>query len=93
MYIRLTRGQMDPAKWDELAVLAPEIAAARTSQPGCRSCASAGDRGTGKTITVTTWDTEEQTRGLVRDAVLADLMPRLHAAGVQLDPPEIYESF
>jgi quinol monooxygenase YgiN len=92
MYVRVTRGRVDPAKWDELPGITPGIAAAIRALPGYRSYVGGGDRGTGTTITVTTWATEEHAR-FSRNELLADLVARLHALGVQMDPPEIYQLF
>jgi quinol monooxygenase YgiN len=88
MYIRRTRGRVD--RYDELVAMGHDIAAAVTALPGCQQYYGGGNRGSGTTIAVSTWDTEEHAT-FSRDA-LASIMPRLQAAGVQLDPPEIYES-
>jgi hypothetical protein len=39
---------------------------------------------------VSIWDTEQHDR-LDRNTALADIMPKIQALGVQLDPPDIYE--
>ena len=92
MFVRVTRGRLDPAKFDQLPAIMPEIAAAIRALPGCQSYVNAGDRVAGTTITVTTWDTGEHAR-FSRNEALAGPMARLSALGTQLDPPEIYESF
>ena len=91
MYIRITRGRLDPAKYDQLVSMAKDIEAAVRAAPGCQSYLGGGDRAAGTTVAVSTWDTEEHAR-LSRDVALAAIMPRLQAMGVQLDPPEVYES-
>ena len=91
MYIRVTRGQLDPTRYDELVGMGQDITAAVKALPGCQSSQNGGDRTSGKTITVSTWDTEEHAR-VLRDTALAGIMPRLNAIGLQLNPPEIYES-
>jgi quinol monooxygenase YgiN len=91
MYIRITRGRLDPSKYDQLVSMAKDIEAAVRAAPGCQSYLGGGDRTAGTTIAVSTWDTEEHAR-LSRDVSLAAIMPRLQAMGLQLDPPEVYES-
>ena len=77
--------------YDEPVGMGQDINAAVAALPGCKSVQSGGDRTSGKTITVSSWDTEEHAR-VLRDAALADIMPRLQAIGLQLDPPEVYET-
>ena len=89
MFVRVTRGRLDPARFDDLAGIAPDIAAEMRAQPGFQSYLAAGDRATGKLIAVTTWDTREH----ASLPFLAGVGPRLQAIGVQLDAPEIYQSF
>ncbi len=91
MYIRVTRGHLDPTRYDELVGMNQDIITAITALPGCQSAQNGGDRTSGSTIALTTWDTEEHAR-LSRDTALAAIMPRLQAIGLHLDPPEIYES-
>jgi quinol monooxygenase YgiN len=90
MYIRVTRGRFDPAKYDEFSRLSQEVNLAVQRLPGCRSLHSGGDRAAGRLIAVSTWDSEEQAR-FSRDA-LGDVIARLQSLGGQLEPPEIYES-
>ena len=92
MFVRVTRGRLDPARFEEAEGITPEIGAAVRALPGCQSYVNAGDRTAGTTITVTTWDTEEHAQ-FARNEVLAGLVARLQAIGSQLDAPEIYESF
>jgi len=89
MYIRVTRGRVDPSRYDELRNGVPDIVATMSRLPGCQSYLTGGDRASGQTIAVATWDTEEHAR-FSRDAV-PDVISRLEALGAQLDPPEIYE--
>lgn len=91
MYIRVTRGHLDPTRYDDLVGMIQDIITAITALPGCQNVQNGGDRTSGNTIALTTWDTEEHAR-LSRDTALAAIMPRLQAIGLQLDPPEIYES-
>jgi hypothetical protein len=91
MYIRITRGHLDPTRYDELVSMNPDIRAAITALPGCQGVQNGGDRTSGNTLTVTTWDTEEHAR-VSRDTALGVIMSRLQAIGAQLNPPEIYAS-
>jgi hypothetical protein len=90
MYIRVMRGRIDPAKYDDLVGLAPAMRAAITRLPGCQSYQGGGDRAAGATLAVSTWDTEEHAR-FSGDA-LGDFVRRVQALGIQLEPPDIYES-
>ena len=90
MHVRITRGGSDPARFDEVVALAQEVAAAVERLPGCRSAVGAADRATGALAAVSsTWDSAEAA-GFSRDA-LGELVPRLSALRVRLEPPEVYE--
>ena len=90
MYMRVVRGRIDPANIDEAVTqLGQDLAAAVRRLPGCQSFVGGGDRATGQTITVSTWDTEEHAR-YSQDA-LGDVASRIQALGVQVNPPEIFE--
>ena len=90
MYIRVTRGRFDPAKYDEFRGLSQAVHAAVQRLPGCQSVHTGGDRNAGRLIAVSTWDSEEHAR-FSRDA-LGDVVARLQSLGGQLESPEIYES-
>jgi len=92
MYLRITRGRFDPARFDELLPLSREVHAAVQALPGCQSIYVGLDRTTGRLGTVSTWDTAEHANHS-REApgALGDLVRRTQAVGVQLEPPEIYE--
>jgi hypothetical protein len=89
MYVRVTRGSSDPATYDQVTATAQGIADALKRVPGFRSYVGGGDRATGAIIAISTWDTAEAA-GFSRD-VLGDVVPRLAALGVRLEPPELYE--
>jgi quinol monooxygenase YgiN len=89
MYLRIARSRADPATTDEERQLLQEVVAAIKRQRGCQSCVSGVDRASGRTLIVSTWDTEEHAR-FSRDA-LGDIMPRVQALGGQPDPPEFFE--
>ena len=91
MYMRVTRARMDPAKIDEAVLQAgQDVAAAIRGLPGFQSYVGGVDRASGRSINVSTWDTEEHARWSAADA-LGDIPSRLQSLGVQVDAPEIFE--
>ncbi len=92
MYLRITRGHFDPAKYNDLLPLTREVDAAVLAMPGCQSVHSAVDRTGGRLAVVSRWDTLEQASfSRETDARTADVVSRILALGTQLEPPEIYE--
>ena len=92
MYLRITRGRFDPAKYDDLLPLTREVDAAVQAMPGCQSMSSAMDRTGGRLAVVSQWDTLEQASfSRDTDARTADVVSRILALGTQVEPPEIYE--
>jgi heme-degrading monooxygenase HmoA len=89
MHLRLTRAHFDPASADKAAALASEVTAAVASLPGLERLYEAMDRSGGTIVAVSLWDTEEHAR-FSRDD-LGAVISRLREAGIQLDPPEIFE--
>jgi hypothetical protein len=89
MYIRVTRGQMDPARFDEVTQV--NMGAAVKQLPGCLSYMRGRDRASGRVVVISTWDTEEHAGWSAPD-VLGDRVSRLQALGVQMDTPEIFEA-
>jgi quinol monooxygenase YgiN len=90
MYMRVIRARIDPARIDQtVSQVGQEVAAAASRLPGCQSYVGGVDRANGRTIAVSTWDTEEHAR-FSPDA-LGDIPSRLQALGLQIDPPEIFE--
>jgi hypothetical protein len=89
MYVRVTRGQGDPARVEETIRLVPDVSAALRQLPGCRGVQVGVDRATGKSVAVSTFDTLQQAR-FARES-LGDPIARLVAAGWQGEAPEIYE--
>lgn len=49
------------------------------------------DRGSGRSITVSTWDTEDHAGWSPTD-VLGDIVNKLQSLNIQTDPPEIFEA-
>jgi quinol monooxygenase YgiN len=89
MYLRVTRGHLDPAKSDEAARLVPAIIAAIRQRPGCHGVQVGVDRATGKSIAVSTYETQEQAQ--YSRELLSEALAPLVALGWQGDAPEIYE--
>ena len=92
MYLRITRGRFDPARYDDLLLLTREVDTAVQAMPGCQRVHSAVDRTGGRLAVVSHWDTLEQASfSRETDARTADVVSRILALGTQLEPPEIYE--
>jgi hypothetical protein len=90
MYMRVTRGRLDPARFDETTKVGQDIAAAMRQLPGYQSYVAGLDQASGRAHSVSTWDTEEHARWSAND-LGGDFVSRLQALGVQLDPPEFFE--
>ncbi len=88
MYLRITRGRFDPARYDDFIPVMRELSAALQRLPGYQDFYQGIDRNAGTAAVVSVWDTEEHAR-FSRD-MLGEAMTRLQALGVQLEPPEIY---
>lgn len=52
MYLRITRGRFDPARYDESVTISQEIGAAIARLPGFVRYQGAGDRATGSIVAV-----------------------------------------
>jgi heme-degrading monooxygenase HmoA len=90
MYMRVTRSRIDPSRLDEaLGQVATDLRAAIGRLPGNQSYTLAADRASGQSLSISTWDTDEHARW-TRGA-LGDILPRLQALGMQIDPPEFFE--
>ena len=87
MYLRVTRGRVDPGKSDEATRLVPAIQAAIQQLPGCQHVQTGVDRATGKSIAISSFETLDQ---FSRDRPSDTIAPLL-ALGWQGDGPEIYE--
>lgn len=90
MYLRLTRGRFDPARYDEIAAIVPDILAAIRGLPGVQQVQVGIDRETGRTLSLTTLDTLERAQ-FSRDR-LGPSLSRLQELGWQPEAPEIYEA-
>jgi hypothetical protein len=89
MYLRITRGRFDPARYNEVMGIVQDVVTALHRQPGFQTYYNGVDRTAGTIAAVSTWDTEEHAR--FDRAVLGDVVSRLQDLGVQLAAPEIYE--
>ena len=85
MHMRVTTGRIDPSRAEEMRRIAEQTVAAGRQLPGCRSFQIAMDRSTGRLVAISTWDSPEQSEAMTQHRRPAE------EAGVQLDPPELYE--
>ena len=91
MYMRVVRGRTDPARLDELTgQVGQDVGAAIRRLPGFQSHLGGVDRASGRTVAISTWDTEEHARWPRESA--GDLLARFQALGIQLEPPEFFEA-
>ncbi len=92
MYLRITRARFDPARYDELFPLVREVNTALQAMSGFQSLHSGMDRTGGRFAVVSQWDTAEQASFSRETAPsTAEVVGRLQAMGVQIEPPEVYE--
>lgn len=90
MYIRITRGRIDPAMRDEVQRLVEaHIVPALKQLPGFRQYLGGINNETGILCAISLWDTEEQAN-FSREA-LAEGVRALVAAGVSLEIADVYE--
>ncbi len=92
MYLRVTRSQFDPARYDELRPMGADIIAAIQSLPGCLGVDHAMNRATGRAVTISRWPTEEEATATAPREQLAGLVARLKDAGLELEASDIYEA-
>ena len=88
MYIRITRGRYDPSRSADARAVAPDVIAAVRRIPGCQDVIAGMDDAAGQLVTIATFDTAEHVN-FSREA-LGEVVTRVGAAGIQLDPPEVY---
>ena len=69
--------------------LTEDLIATLRRQAGFQSYYGGADRTTGALVALTFWDTQEHAQ--VDRAALGDILPRLQASGVQMEPTEVYE--
>jgi hypothetical protein len=90
MYLRLTRGRFDPARYDEVIAAVPDITAAIRALPGVQDVRIGIDRATGRTLSLSTFDTQGHAR-FARER-LGAAIDRMLALGWQPEAPELYEA-
>ena len=90
MYLRLTRGRLEPARYDAVVPLVPAITAALRALPGVQDVHVGIDRATGRTLSLTSFDTFEHAQ-FSRERLSSVLAP-LQAIGWEPEAPEIYEA-
>jgi hypothetical protein len=90
-YIRVTRGQ-----WSDVGVLdseqgrqlRQELTTTVKGLPGNQGYLVGLDRANGRTIAISTWDTEEHAQSI---SAVGDIASRMQALGLQLEPSEYFE--
>ena len=91
MFLRITRTQVDSARYQEAMNLSEEIIAAARQLPGLQGIYVAGDASAGRGVIATLWDTREHAQIDRAGPVLGEVVGRAQALGVQMEDPEIYE--
>jgi hypothetical protein len=89
MYVRVTRGRFNPETNADVQRLTEEVADVARRLPGFQGYQGGLERGAGRLVAITTWDTAEHATAL-RDAI-PETMAQLFGLGVQLEPAEIYQ--
>ena len=89
MSLRITRGRVDPGRYEEVSALSQAVVDAISRLPGFVSYRGGGDPASGAVVAVSTWETEAHAR--FDRTALADVAARIAAAGVQLEPSDVYE--
>jgi hypothetical protein len=89
VYLRLTRGRFDPARFDQLQRFAEQVVAAVQRLPGFQHFYGGVDRAAGTFVVVTLHDSEAHAR-FPREFV-GDVIARMQVVGVELEPPVVYE--
>jgi hypothetical protein len=89
MFVRLTRGSADPARYDDVVAITGDFLTAFKQLPGFGSYQGGINRRTGAFVSITTWETAE-TANFSR-AALGEVLQRLLALGAHLEPAEVYE--
>jgi hypothetical protein len=90
MYLRLTRGRFDPARYDAVVPLVPAITAALRVVPGVQDVRIGIDRTSGRTLSLTSFETLEHAQ-FSRDR-LGPVLQGLQDLGWEAEAPEIYEA-
>jgi hypothetical protein len=90
MVLRITRGRIDPARSAEAQrIMDEQVLPAMRQLPGFQGHQGGINRGTGQSVSITTWDTEEQAMAL-RDKIAAKA-EALFALGLVIESSDTYE--
>ena len=89
MYLRITRNHFEPSRVSEVRTLVPDVIDALRQLPGCRGVDIGIDASTGESVSVSRFDTGEHARFSREE--LGAIIGRIQAAGIRMDPPELYE--
>ena len=89
MFVRVSHGSIDPARYDDVVALTNDFVAAFKRLPGFVAYQSGINRSTGAFVSIATWETAEAAN-FSRDE-LGDVFERFVALGVIVDQPEVYE--
>lgn len=89
MHVRITRGSFDPGRFDEVNALVEAVLQAVQSLPGFQRYTGAADRGSGRLVAISYWDSPD-TANFPREA-LGGVMSQVQQSGVTLEPAEVYE--
>ncbi len=88
MHVRITRGQFDPARAEDVQNVTDDVAAALKALPGFVSYTGGLDRAAGTLVAISTWQDEEAAK-FSREQ-LGDVLSRVLELA-QLEAPEFYE--
>jgi hypothetical protein len=89
MFVRVSHGSIDPARYDDVVALADDFVAAFKRLPGFVAYQTGINRSSGAFVSIATWETADAAN-FTRDE-LGDVFERFVALGVSVDPAEVYE--
>jgi hypothetical protein len=91
MFLRIARSHAQPGSLSQSQIdsLNKDILAALKRAPGFQHSYQATDMDGGHAVVISVWDTKEHAQ-LDRSS-LGDVIGRIRQAGIEIDPPEIYE--
>jgi hypothetical protein len=90
MYVRVTTGNFDPAKEQELQQLTDEKYIPLTRQlPGFHSYLSGIDRAAGRFVSITVWDSLDHAQAF--PAAITHLLGEFTAASLRPEPTQVFE--
>ena len=89
MFVRVSHGSIDPARYDDVVALTDDFVAAFKRLPGFVAYQSGINRSTGAFVSITTWETAEAANYSRDD--LGDVFERFVALGASVDQSEVYE--